>query len=132
MHVYLKSKACTHPKKILLSRFTLSKNSFVCILLSLTNKLCCFLYLCISAGNWDLDNFYMRKKSRLQLGEPGASISWDDSYFRLHENFRFGVQEWIRHVVLFWDPWFPIQGSRAQNHWVVLQGRLSLSSFRGR
>ena len=92
---------------------------FLCVYFIEFNNLRCFLYLCISAGNWHLESFYTRKKSRLQTGEPGASVSWDDSYFCLHENFRFGVQEWIRHVVLFWDPWFPIQGSRAENHWVA-------------
>ena len=41
------------------------------------------------------------KTSRLQPGQPDASVSWDNFIFRLNKKFCPGFQGWIWHVVFF-------------------------------
>ena len=43
---------------------------------------------------------YDKKTPRLQLGQPSASVSWDDFNFRLHEKFRFAGMNILHGIVL--------------------------------
>ena len=70
-------------------------------------KLCFYRYLyCILASiqkkNVNVNArgcLYAKKASRLQPGQSGALINWNDFNFHLHKKFRPGMQGWKCHVV---------------------------------
>ena len=64
----------------------------ICIYISKNKLVCIFSTPCKRY----LHKKCLEKTPRLQLGQPGTLVSWDGF------NFRFRLQGWIYHVVLFW------------------------------
>ena len=91
---FQQKKLC-HRKTLLACMGELKFNTSRNLSISSTTKYFeCSLIAFLGGSRWE-------KTSRLQPGQPDASVSWDNFIFRLNKKFYPGFQGWIWHVVFF-------------------------------